>query len=197
MRPWSGLALRPRISSTTRSGASFADVFAKDVGDFAPGQERAGDVFMVRRADLLERVRERIVPDVVQQRGGGDDPRFSHRRLQLTARREQRERATGEVPGAERVLEPRVRRARVDEVREPELPHVPQPLECPRVDEADRQVVERDVVPERVPDDVKQSRCEMGDGRPENNCSRPRLRGTTWPTPAASPKPAGSHNKCS
>ena len=55
---------------------------------------------------------------------------------------------------AERVLEARVRGAGIDEVREPELPHVAQPLEHGRVDELERQRVDTDVVPERVANDV-------------------------------------------
>ena len=53
------------------------------------------------------------------------------------------------------MLEPRVRRTRVDQVGKPELSHVPQPLKRPRVDEANGQVVERDVIPERIPDDIE------------------------------------------
>jgi len=54
---------------------------------------------------------------------------------------------------AERVLEARVGGAGVDEVREPELPHVSQPLENGRVDELQGQRVDTNVVPQRIPDD--------------------------------------------
>ncbi len=48
---------------------------------------------------------------------------------------EQRQRAACEVVRAEGVLEPRVRRAGVDEEGQPELPDVSEPLECRRVDQ--------------------------------------------------------------
>ena len=91
---------------------------------------------MVKRADLLERVRERVMSDVVQQRRGLRDCAFLERDArQLTALVEQRHRQASQVIGTERVLEARVRRARVDEIREPELPNVSQALKNRRVDE--------------------------------------------------------------
>ena len=67
---------------------------------------------------------------------------------------EQRERPAGEVVRPERVLEPRVGRARVDEKRQPELPNVAQPLERRRIDQLEAERIEPDVVPERVADDL-------------------------------------------
>ena len=43
---------------------------------FTGGDQRARHLFVVRCPDLLERVGERIVPDVVQQRGGTHDRRL-------------------------------------------------------------------------------------------------------------------------
>ena len=67
---------------------------------------------------------------------------------------EQAEHAAGEVVRAEGVLEPRVRRAGIDEEGEPELPNVAEPLEGRRVDQLEGERIEPDVVPERVADDV-------------------------------------------
>jgi hypothetical protein len=67
----------------------------------------------------------------------------------------ERERARGEraeVVCAQSVLEARVVRARVDEVRGPELMDAPQALHARRVDERERAGVERDVVVDGVAD---------------------------------------------
>ena len=61
--------------------------------------------------------------------------------------------AAGEMVGPERVLEARMRRPRVDEEGQPELPHVSKALEGRRVDQLERQRVEPNVVPERVAND--------------------------------------------
>ena len=63
------------------------------------------------------------------------------------------ERPAGEVIGAERVLEPGVRGAGVDEERVTELAHVAQALERRGVDRRRRGRLEPDVVPERIADD--------------------------------------------
>ena len=56
------------MSASTRSGVpSPSD--AVSISPTRPGGRVAGDLLVVRRADLFERVRERIVADVVQQRG--------------------------------------------------------------------------------------------------------------------------------
>ena len=52
--------------------------------------------------------------------------------------------------GTERVLEPRVRRARIDEVSPPELADISQALEHFGVDEVERELVDTNVVPDRV-----------------------------------------------
>jgi hypothetical protein len=58
------------------------------------------------------------------------------------------------VVDAERVVEARVRRARIHQVREAELADEAQPLERLRVHDADGRGIDADGVPERVPDDV-------------------------------------------
>ncbi|MNC97019.1 hypothetical protein D3C83_145460 [compost metagenome] len=55
---------------------------------------------------------------------------------------------------AKRVLEAGVTGARIYEKGQAQLPHVPQPLERRRVDEAQREGLDPDVVPERVADDL-------------------------------------------
>ena len=51
---------------------------------------------------------------------------------------------------AKRMLEARVCRAWINEKRQAELAHVPQPLKHIRVNELERQLVDTDVIPERV-----------------------------------------------
>ena len=77
---------------------------------------------MVQRADLFERVREWIVSDIVKERCGPDD-----RLLVLANRRgvfgfaKERQSATGEMVRPERVLEPGVGGAGIDQVGPPQL----------------------------------------------------------------------------
>ena len=137
-----------------RSGASAPSSRRRIVGDLAAADQRTRDLLVVQRADLLERVRERIVADVVEQRGDADEHAFvAAERREVLVLLEQRQRAPREVVRSERVLEPRVCRAGVDEEREPELADVAQPLEGRRVDQLEAERIEPDVVPERVADD--------------------------------------------
>ncbi len=72
--------------------------------------------------------------DVVQERGGADHGAFVFSNAaQRAALLQEGERATGQMIRAQRVLESRVRGARVHEERKPQLPHVAQPLEDRRV----------------------------------------------------------------
>ena len=110
---------------------------------------------MMQRADLLERVREGIVPDVVQQCGVSDDEaRLPVQPTRQVTLFEQRKRSSREMVCAEGVLEARVARAGIHEIREAELSNVAQPLERARVDEAQRERIDADVVPERIADDL-------------------------------------------
>ena len=113
--------------------------------------QRSGDVLVVQGTDLLQRMRERIMTDVVQERGGSND------RLLVFADRDQvlgfakeRQRAPREVVRAERVLESRMGGAGIDEISPTELPHVAQPLKDLGVDQPERQLVDADIVPDRV-----------------------------------------------
>jgi len=94
------------------------------------------------------------VPHVVQQRRRPHDRPLA--RVDLRERAalvQQPQRDPRQVIGAQRMLEPGVRRTRIDEVRPPQLPHVAQPLEDRGVHQAHRHPVELDVVPQRVADD--------------------------------------------
>ena len=134
--PCSGLSLSPRMSATIRSGASAPSSRRRIAATSPVADERPRDLLVVHGADLLERVRERIVADVVQQRGDADQHAFvaTERRV-IVVLLEQRQRAPGEVIRSQGVLEPRVRRAGIDEEGEPELPNVAEPLERRRIDQ--------------------------------------------------------------
>ena len=113
-----------------------------------------GQRLMVRQPGFLERVRERVVADVVQQRREAQPQRVV-RVERLAVLVEQRERAPREMVGAERVLEPRVGRPGIDEKRVPQLPDVAQALDGGCVEELERLRLEPDVVPERIADDFE------------------------------------------
>src|SRR2546423_2688649 len=102
-------------------------------------------------ADLLECVRKRIVSDVVKER------RRSHDRLLVFADRDgvfrlaqEREGATRQMMCAERVLESRMGRAGVDEIGPAQLSNVTQALKDFGIDELEGELVDSDVVPDRV-----------------------------------------------
>jgi hypothetical protein len=88
------------------------------------------------------------VANVVQQ---GGEPREGYVMLfdlsEFTALGQQGERASREMVGAERVLESRVCRARVDEKGMAELPDVPQALNRLAVEQGQRLSINADVVP--------------------------------------------------
>src|SRR5436309_7936471 len=106
---------------------------------------------MMQRSYLLECVRERIVTDVVKERGRPHDRLFFFAdRNRIGRLAEERQRPPREVMGAERVLESGVGCARVDEVRPTELADVPQALKDVGVDELERQLVDSNVVPDGV-----------------------------------------------
>ena len=92
--PCSGLALSPRMSAMMRARGVRADRAREHRRDLAAGDQRARDLLVVQRADLLERVRERIVPHVVQQRGAAHERALvGAEARQLAALAEQGERA--------------------------------------------------------------------------------------------------------
>jgi hypothetical protein len=111
---------------------------------------------MVREAGFFERVGKRIVANVVEKGGesdtnslvGGDE-------LGHAALIECGECASSEVIGAQRMLEARVRRAGIDQIRIAELPHIPQTLDCRGVQHRQRIAIHSDVVPERIANDLE------------------------------------------
>ncbi|MEP6550362.1 MAG: hypothetical protein ABJB95_04225, partial [Gemmatimonadales bacterium] len=114
----------------------FTQLRSQERCDDSLGDQRPRNVLVVQSADLLERVGEWIVPDIVEQRRRSDDGL-----LVLTYRRgifgfaKERQSPPREMVRAERVLESRVRGARVDEIRPTELANVSQTLEDFGVDE--------------------------------------------------------------
>lgn len=106
---------------------------------------------MVQLADFLERMREGIVTDIVQQSCSSHDGLlFRISSAEPFALRHRGECSAREVIRAERVLEARVSRAGINEISESELPDVAQPLKNLCVDEPKSQLVDADVVPEWV-----------------------------------------------
>ena len=127
---------------------------AQNPGDFSLHDEWPRNFLVMQRADLLEGVGEGIVPHVVQQRRVAHDAALGGRKLtRELALGEQGEGTAREVICAQRMFEARVARARVDEIREPELAHITQPLERARVHEPQGEWVDGDIVPEGIADD--------------------------------------------
>src|ERR1700694_2290861 len=106
---------------------------------------------MVQRSDLFQRVREGVMPYVVQESG-----RANYRLLLFAdggcvfSFAQEGERASRQVMRAKCVLETGVSRAWIDQIRPPELTHVPQSLKDFRIDEIERELVDPNVIPNRV-----------------------------------------------
>src|SRR2546426_91313 len=94
-----------------------------------------GETLVGGEARLFERMGERVMADVMEQRGELD--------LQLLGH------TAGKMVRTQRVLKPGVCGPRVNEKCVTELPDVPQTLERRRVDDRERLRLEADVVPER------------------------------------------------
>ena len=124
------------------------------------------EILVVEQAGLFEGMRERVVPDVVEQGRQLEAAQLGRRRGRAPRRLlELRQRPARQMVGAERVLEPRVRGAGVDEERVSQLAHVPQPLHRGRVHHGECLGVEPDVVPQRVADDLELAHRATGIGR--------------------------------
>ena len=87
-----------------------------------------GQRLVVRQARLLERVRERIVADVVQQGGESQSQQACGLGTGPRGLCELRQRAARQVVRAERMLEARMGGAGIYEESVTELTHVPQSL---------------------------------------------------------------------
>ena len=111
---------------------------------------------MMKRTDLLEGVGERVVSDVVEQRRRPDYRLvdFSDRRRVFGFAKE-RQGASREVVGSERVLESRVGGAGVDEVSPSQLADVPEPLKDFGVEEIESELVDANVIPDGVAQDLE------------------------------------------
>ena len=123
------------------------------------GQVRASQVALAQRLvreepRFLERVGEGVVADVVQQRGQLDQQGVGLADLGGVLRAQRRDGAPRQMVSAERMLEPAVGGAGIDEESVPELPDVAQPLEGGRVDHPQGGGLEPDVLPEQVADDL-------------------------------------------
>lgn len=94
------------------------------------------------------------MPYVVEQRRVLHQPRVQ--RVDLLERSslpQQPDDAAGQMIYAERVIEPRVGRPWIHQVRQPELLDVPEPLEDRGIDDPNRGPVEFDRVPEGIAED--------------------------------------------
>src|SRR6266851_4398535 len=100
-----------------------------------------GETLVGGETSLFERMRERVMSDVMKQRGELD--------LQLLRD------TAGKMVCTQRVLKPGMRGARVNEKCVTELPDVPQTLERRRINDRECLGLEADVVPERVANDLE------------------------------------------
>ena len=153
--PCSGLSLAPTNERDDTLRRVLAELAPQNGRNLALADERPSDLLVVQGADLFQRVRERIVPDVVQQRRHANQHALvaTERRVVLVLL-EQRQRATGEVIRAQGVLEARMSCAGIDEEGQPELANVSEPLESRRIDQLEGERIEADVVPERIANDL-------------------------------------------
>jgi hypothetical protein len=109
---------------------------------------------VVQRANLFQSVREWIVSDIVKERGRSDD-----RLLVLVDRMlgfaQQCQRPAREVVRPKGVLESGVGGAGINEVRPAELADVPEALKDIGVEKGERQLVDSNVVPDGVAQDLE------------------------------------------
>jgi hypothetical protein len=94
------------------------------------------------------------VADIVEQCGGPEDRATACVEQPILAFFQEGERAPGKMVGAECVLEAGVGGPGVDEVGEAELPDVAQALHGIRVEQSQRERLDTDVIPERIPYDL-------------------------------------------
>jgi len=110
----------------------------------------------VQRADLFECVRERVMSDIVKQRCRSHDVLlFLADGDRILGFAKERESPAGEVVRPQRVLESGMRCAGVNEIRPAQLANVAQALKDFGVDEPKRELIDADVVPDRVAQDLE------------------------------------------
>jgi hypothetical protein len=106
--------------------------------------------------ELLHRVRERIVTDVVEERGEPDDGQTGALLVvedaEDAASFQRSNRPARQVMNAERVEKPGMNRPGVREVGEAELFDATKTLELGRIDDCGGRRVEPDVLPHGIPD---------------------------------------------
>ena len=96
------------------------------------------------------------MPDVVQQRSHSHGQAvFRRDNSQLSQLLQAGEGSSGEMIGAERVLEAGVRGTGVYQEAVPHLPYVPEPLNRRSIERQQLSPVQTDVVPERIADDFR------------------------------------------
>ena len=106
-------------------------------------------------AGLLQRMREGIVADVVEQGGHPNSEAFFRAdRSRVAQLLQRREGPPGQMKGAEGVLEAAVGGAGVDQECVTDLADVAKALNGGRVERKQGGVVDPDVVPERIADDL-------------------------------------------
>jgi len=166
-QPLEGRLARPAHQREDPLGGIGGEVLAEDRPHGPLAEERGRDLLMVRDPDLLQRMGEGVMPDVVQQRRRLDQPAIEGRDLRQFPRvLEGAHGEPGEVEGAQRMFEAGVRRAGIDQMRQAELAHVAQPLERRRVEEPEIGPLDADVVPERIAQRRQSAlRARRADGR--------------------------------
>ncbi len=150
-RPASGEALVPCDHCADRLDQRRTAQRAQHVAKRSFGKPPGADGLVAGEAGLLEGVREGVVSDVVQQRGEPHGQPFALADAgELAALLERGQRTARQVVGAERMLEPGMGGAGVDQESMAELPHIAEALERRRVDRGHGGGFQSDVVPERI-----------------------------------------------
>ena len=132
----------------------------EDAPDGVRRHEARRDLLVVSgdgsRTEFLQRVREGVVPDVVEERAEANHRQFVHvlrlQRLEVSVALETGDGPRHEMVDAEGVQEAVVDAAGIHEVGEAELLDAPQPLELGRVENLGRVLVHADVPPQGITD---------------------------------------------
>ena len=142
------------------AGPGIRTVPLEDPTDGVRRHEARRDLLMVSRdrsrTEFLHRVREGVMPDVVQECAETNDRQFAHvlrvQRVEVSVALEAGDGPRDEVVDPEGVQEAVVDAAGIHEVREAELLDAPQSLELGRVENLRRVLVQADVSPQGITD---------------------------------------------